>query len=91
MTRYVPARHYLLFGVTALALAAFAGWLGLEWKPAFIPAALFLGSSTLLLVLACRPAIEIHEEFLSIGKRRVLWMDIGDSIAPVGFPPSSCA
>jgi hypothetical protein len=76
MTRYVPARHYLVFGITALALAAFSGWLGLEWKPAFIPAVLFLFSSTLLLTLAFRPIIEIHEEFLSIGRRRVLWMDI---------------
>jgi hypothetical protein len=76
MTRYVPARHYLSFGLAALALAAFSSWLGLEWKPAFLPAALFLLSSTLLLVLAFRPAIEIHEEFFSIGERRVLWMDI---------------
>jgi len=76
MTRYVPARHYLSFGLTALALAAFSGWLGLEWTPAFVPAVLFLLSSALLLILAFRPLIEVHEEFLSIGKRRVLWMDI---------------
>jgi len=76
MTRYVPARHYLSFGFAALALAAFSGWLGLEWKPAFVVAALFLLSSTLLLILAFRPAIEIHEEYLAIGGRRVLWMDI---------------
>src|ERR1700680_1776988 len=29
MTRYVSARHYLYFGVTALVLAAFSAWLGL--------------------------------------------------------------
>src|SRR5579863_4630132 len=76
MTRYVPARHYLSFGITALALAAFSAWLGLAWPPAFAPAALFVLSSALLLILAFRPAIEIHEEYLAIGKRRVLWMDI---------------
>jgi hypothetical protein len=76
MTRYVPARHYLSFGITALALAAFSGWLGLKWAPAFIPAILFVISSVLLLVMAFRPALEIHEEYLAIGKRRVLWMDI---------------
>jgi hypothetical protein len=78
MTRYVPARHYLYFGVTALALAAFSAWLGLKlpWAPAFIPAVLFLISSTLLLVMAFRPAIEIHEEYLAIGSRHVLWMDV---------------
>lgn len=76
MTRYVPAGHYLTFGLTALALAVFSGWLGIEWKPAFIPAGLFLLSAALLLMLAFRPALEIHEEYLAIGKRRVLWMDI---------------
>ena len=81
MTRYVPARHYLYFGVTALALAAFSAWLGfgpLQRVPAlaFIPAVVFLISSTLLLVMAVRPAIEIHEEYLAIGSRHVLWMDV---------------
>src|SRR6185436_589489 len=76
MTRYVPARHYLSFGIAALAFAAFSGWLGLEWAPAFIPAVLFVISSAILLVLGFRPAIEIHEGHLAIGKRRVLWMDI---------------
>jgi len=76
MTRYVPARHYLSFGLTASALAAFSGWLGLEWAPAFVPAVLAVLSSIVLLVLAFRPSIEIHEEFLAVGSRRVLWMDI---------------
>jgi hypothetical protein len=76
MTRYVPARHYLSFGIAVLALAAFSSWLGFEWPPAFVPAGLFLLSSAVLLVLAFRPVIEIREEYLTIGKRRVLWMDI---------------
>lgn len=76
MTRYVPARHYLSFGVVAIALAVFSGWLGLDWAPAFIPAVLFLLSSALLFVMALRPAIEIHEGYLAIGKRVVPWMDI---------------
>jgi hypothetical protein len=76
MTRYVPARHYLSFGITALALAAFSGWLGFQWAFAFIAAVLFVVSSALLLIMAFRPAIEIHEDHLAIGKRRVLWMDI---------------
>ncbi len=76
MTRYVPARHYLSFGITALALSAFSGWLGFQWAFAFIAAALFVVSSALLLIMAFRPAIEIREDHLAIGKRRVLWMDI---------------
>jgi hypothetical protein len=76
LTRYVPARHYLSFGITALALAAFSGWLGFQWAFAFIPTILFVISSALLLFMAFRPAIEIHEDHLAIGKRRILWMDI---------------
>ena len=76
MTRYVPARHYLTFGITALALAAFSGWLAIELRVAFVAAGLFLLSALFLLTLAFRPALEIHEEYLAIGKRRVLWMDI---------------
>ena len=76
MTRYLPARHYLSFGIVALALAAFSGWLGLDWTPAFIPAVLFLLSAGLLFAMAFRPAIEIHEGYLSIGKRVIPWMDI---------------
>jgi hypothetical protein len=76
MTRYTPARHYLTFGIVAVGLSGFSSWLGLGWFPAFIPAGLFLLSSIVLLLLAFRPAIEIHEGFLTIGKRVVPWMDI---------------
>jgi hypothetical protein len=76
MTRYLPARHYLSFGIIAIALAVFSGWLGLDWTPAFIPAALFFSSSILLLLMAFRPPIEIHDGHLAVGKRIVPWMDI---------------
>jgi len=76
MTRYTPARHYLTFGIVALGLAGFSAWLGLDWIPAFVPAALFFLSAVLLLALAFQPAIEIHEGYLAVGKRIVPWMDI---------------
>ena len=76
MTRYTPARHYLTFGIVAIGLAGFSAWLGLDRLPAFIPAALFLLSAVLLLALAFRPAVEIHEGYLAVGKRIVPWMDI---------------
>ena len=76
MTRYLPARHYLSFGIVALVLAGFSGWLGLDWTPAFIPAVLFLLSSALLFLMAFRPAIEIHEGYVAMGKRVIPWMDI---------------
>ena len=76
MTRYSPARHYLSFGIVALMLAGFSAWLGKGWTPAFIPAGLFLLSAACLVILAFRPAIEIHETYLAIGKRLIPWMDI---------------
>jgi hypothetical protein len=76
MTRYQPARHYLWFGVAALSFAAFSAWLGWDWPPAFLPSALFVVTASILFVMAFRPAIEIHEGYLSIGSRIVPWMDI---------------
>ena len=76
MTRYLPARHYFVFAIVAFGLALFSGWMGLDWTPAFIPAVLFIFSSALLVFMAVRPAIEIHEGYLAVGKRIVPWMDI---------------
>ena len=76
MTRYVPARHYLWFGVTAVVFAGFSGWFGLSFKPAFVPAALFVLTAAMLFLMALRPAIEIHEGYLAIGRRIIPWMDI---------------
>jgi hypothetical protein len=76
MTRYLPARHYISFGIAALGLAIFSGWLGIEWAPAYLPALLFLVTSSLLLVLGVRPPVDVQEAYLSIGKRIIPWMDI---------------
>lgn len=76
MSRYVPARHYVSFGVVALALAGFSAWLGMSWSPAFFPAAMFLLSAILLLALAARPAITVHDDHVQIGKRIIPWQDV---------------
>ncbi len=76
MTRYLPARHYLWFGISAVVLAGFSGWLGWGWAPAFIPAGLFLLTAAGLFVMAFHPSIEIHEGYLAVGKRRIPWIDI---------------
>jgi hypothetical protein len=76
MTRYLPARQYFWFGITAGGLAAVSGWFGIAFTPSYIPAGLFLLTAVLLLAMAFRPAIEIHEGYLSIGRRVVPWMDI---------------
>ena len=84
MTRYVPARHYFWFSMAAVMLAGVSAWLALAMKPfsvgaialAFVPSALFLLTAGLLFALALRPALEVHEGYLAIGRRIIPWMDI---------------
>jgi hypothetical protein len=81
MSRYVPARHYVSFGIVAMALAGFCGWLGLSWMralwmPAFIPALLFFLTAAVLLILAFRPGIKVYDAHIEIGKRIISWQDV---------------
>jgi hypothetical protein len=56
--------------------ALFSAWMGLRWAPSWTAAALFAVSGALLLLVALRPAIEIHETHLAIGRRLIPWGDI---------------
>ena len=76
MTRYLPAKHYLWFGITAMVLAVVSGWFGQTTALAYIPAGLFILTAAFLFTMAMRPAIEIHEGYVAIGKRIIPWMDI---------------
>src|SRR6476660_8624198 len=76
MTRYLPAKHYLWLGAAAVVFAGLSGWFGATITLVYIPAALFLLTAVFLFAMALRPAIEIHEGYLSIGKRIIPWMDI---------------
>ena len=76
MTRYVPSRHYREAGLAALFLGAFAAWWAWRWTPAGLAAGFFLGTACVLLYFGLRPAIEIEELHLVIGKRRIPWTAI---------------
>jgi len=76
MHRYVPARHYISFGIVALIFAGFCGWLGVRWTPAFVTSLLFLVTAAGLLLLAARPVIRIYHGHLEIGKRIIPWQDV---------------
>jgi hypothetical protein len=43
---------------------------------AFVPSGLFVLTAGLLLAMAFRPALEVHEGYLAIGRRIIPWMDI---------------
>ena len=76
MTRYSPARSYLWAGIAASVLAVCSGWYALNWAPSVIPAALFLISAILLGFFASRPSIEIHDDYVCIGKDQIQWAEI---------------
>jgi hypothetical protein len=76
MTRYLPAKHYLWLGAASVVCAGLCVWFGTQVALAFLAAGGFAITAILLLAMASRPAIEIHEGYVSIGKRIVPWMDI---------------
>lgn len=91
MTRYLPARYYLWSAITAAVLAVATAWFG--WTHplriggmalALLPSALFVLTAAALFVVAFRPAIEVREGYMTIGRRIVPWMDIR-RVDPAGW------
>ena len=76
MSRYVPSRHYFKAGLLAWVLAAFSGWVGLNWSPALVAMGLFLLTSGLMIYLGLRPPVEIRERHLVIGRLAVPWESV---------------
>jgi len=76
ITRYRVSNHYLWAGLAALALTAFSGWLSWTRPLCWIATGLFLLSSAVVLYLALRPAIEIYDSHIKIGKTAIPWKNI---------------
>jgi hypothetical protein len=76
MTRYLPARQYVWIGAAAVLLAGLSTWFGTTAPLAFVLAGGFVLAAAFFFAMALRPAIEIHEGYLSVGKRVIPWMDI---------------
>ena len=90
--RYRSSRRFLLLALAAIAGGAFSVWTGLRWShrvflgPAWlaqiwsvlpwIAAVGFVLSAAVILALVLRPAIQIHEAHLQIGRRVISWPDI---------------
>lgn len=73
MSRFAPSRLYLTAAAVSLGLTSFSAWFTLRWWPAGIATALFVCTSALILWLATRPAIEIRDKCLAIGRREIQW------------------
>jgi hypothetical protein len=76
LARYTPCRRFLLLTLVAICGSLFSAWMGLRWAPSWIAAGLFAVSGALLSLVTLRPAIEIHETHLVIGRRVMPWSDI---------------
>jgi hypothetical protein len=76
MTRYLPARYFLWFGIAALAFAGLSTWAGITYPLCFVAAGISVLAAAVLFAMAFRPAIEIHEGYFAIGRRVVPWMDV---------------
>lgn len=76
MTRYTSSRSYFAASVVAVILGLFSAWVAVGWAPAWIPVALFGLSATALAYLATRPPIEIWDDCLATGDRRIPWTAI---------------
>ena len=76
ITRYRPSRPFLWAGLTALAIAAFSGWVALRWPYVWIAAGLAAASAILFILMFLAPVIEIHESHLKIGGRSIGWAQV---------------
>jgi hypothetical protein len=76
VARYTPSRRYYSLALIAVGGALLGGWTGARWAPAWIAAGAFVITAIAILVLALRPAIEIFETHLSVGRTAVAWSDI---------------
>jgi hypothetical protein len=76
VARYTPSRRYYSLALIAIGGALLGGWTAARWAPAWIAAGAFAVTAIAILVLALRPAIEIFETHLSVGRRAVAWSDI---------------
>ncbi len=77
IARYRPSRRYAVFSAVSFLFAVASGWISAQWGLGWLAASILLGiTAALTLVLALRPAIEIHSTHLQIGKRVVFWNEV---------------
>lgn len=76
VARYTPCRRYFSLALIAAGGALLGAWTAQRWAPAWIAAAAFALTALAILAFTLRPAIEIFETHLSVGRRAVAWGDI---------------
>jgi len=76
ISRYRVSNYYLWAGLVAVALAGFSAWISLSHPVCWIATVLLVVSAVLVLYLATRPAIEIHDTHVKIGLAAIPWRHI---------------
>ena len=76
LARFTSSRVYVSLTLFAVGGAVFSAWDALRWAPSWIAAGLFAVSALVLAAVTIRPAIEVYETHLAIGRRMIPWRDI---------------
>ena len=76
VARYRPSRRYIVFALLAICGTVFSAWTALRWPSTWIAAALFGGTSAVLMALLWQPRIEIYETHLQLGRKIIPWREI---------------
>jgi hypothetical protein len=76
LARFTPSRVYISLTLFAVCGAVFSAWNALRWTPSWIAAGLFAISALLMIAVTLRPAVEIHETHLAIGRMKIPWREI---------------
>jgi hypothetical protein len=76
VARYTPSRRYFSLALIAICGALLSGWTALRWAPAWIAAGAFAVTALAILAFTLRPAVEIYETHLSVGRKAIAWGDI---------------
>lgn len=76
ITRYRVPGHYIWAGVAAVGLTGFSAWLALTWPLCWIAAGLFFVSAIVVLYFASRPAVEIYDSHVKVGRTAIPWKQI---------------
>ena len=76
LARFTSSKVYVSLTLFAFGGALFSAWDALRWGPSWIAAGLFAVSALVLAAVTIRPAIEVYETHLAIGRRVIPWRDI---------------
>ena len=83
---YQPARLYVRWGWAAFASSIVCAIWGLEFRLAFIPAAISGIAAGVMFWLGSRPSIRISATQFNVGERAIAWREVREINSGIGSP-----